>query len=517
MTGDFDYGHFVGARSLIVLRPLSSRGRVLIAAAIATVPFMALVSYSSADRYEVDLQRAKERAVTRAELYAALLSETASNVPPAGELARLRRVSSLPAGSALEVFDRDGSIVASTGAKAAMLGVDDPRIRSALERPSETFDAEGGDGVERIWGFAEVQGKPLTVGFAMPGDLVYGPAEDALRRDILLALAATALALLAALLLAGRMTAPIRKLAARVGAEGSGGDIAALERGVDRLGETLEESEVELARHAAQLQQVLDERNRAYEELQRLNAELEERVALRTQQLEEANQELGAFSYSVSHDLRAPLRAIDGFSRILADEHAEGLSVDALRYLALIRRNTSEMGTLIDGLLTFSHLGHQQVDKRLVDVEVLAQELVASIKAEQNGRALEFTIGSLPPVEADPTLLRQVYANLLSNAVKYTGSEDPARIEIGARSEARGTVYYVSDNGIGFDMRYSDKLFQVFQRLHSDGFDGTGLGLALVARIVHRHGGAIWAEAAPGEGATFYFTLEGGALEVAGH
>jgi light-regulated signal transduction histidine kinase (bacteriophytochrome) len=151
----------------------------------------------------------------------------------------------------------------------------------------------------------------------------------------------------------------------------------------------------------------------------------------------------------------------------------------------------------------------------MVDVEVLVSQLVDAQREQQNGRRLEFSLHGLPPVRADPALLRQVYANLLANAVKYTESADPARIEVGSFDDDGRTVYFVRDNGVGFDMRYSDKLFQVFQRLHSNGYDGSGLGLAMVPRIVDRHGGAIWAESAPGEGATFHFTLEGGGRESA--
>ena len=482
----------------------------MLAAALATLPFVGLVAYSAYERFDADRTRAAARAVTRAELYATLLSESSGARVTRADVDRLLRVAALGDESVLEVFDPGGRLVASAGAENAILLSDDPRVAARLEDPVDTFDAEGPDGVERVWGFAKVNGRPLAVAFGLPGEAVYGPARTAWRRDVALALGTAMLALAAAFVLAGHVTAPIRRLAARVG-DGSGGgtDIGAIERGVDQMGETIEETQVELARRAARLEEVLAERNRANAELEQLNEELEARVAQRTAELEEANRELEAFSYSVSHDLRAPLRAIDGFSRILADEHAEGLTVDAQRYLSLVRRNTHEMGVLIDGLLAFAHLGHQPLEKRNVDVEVLAHEVVDGLKAERNGRALEFSVGALPPVRADPTLLRQVYANLLSNAVKYSGPADPARIEIGSFPENGHAVYFVSDNGVGFDMRYSDKLFQVFQRLHSDDYEGTGLGLAMVARIVDRHGGEIWAKGAPGEGATFYFTLEG--------
>ena len=489
---------------------------MVLAAAIATLPLVGLVAWSAGSRYDADRARAKSRSTTRAEIYAALLAEAGAAAPTRADVARLRRVLPPLNGSVLEILTRDGRLVATAGTAAGALGPGDARVAAAVADPPQTFDASGQDGVSRAWGFAAVEGTPLVVGVAIPGASVYGPSEHALTRDVLLAFAAAALALIAAFLLAGYLTAPIRRLAARVGPEDDDvHDIGAIERGVDRMGETIEESQLELARRAERLQLVLDQRNKANEELRRLNEELERRVAERTAQLQEVNRELEAFSYSVSHDLRAPLRAIDGFSRILVDEHSEGLSVDALRYLGLVRRNTLQMGELIDGLLAFARLGHQPVEKRRIDVEVLAEELVAEELANRNGHVVEFEVGELPPADADPTLLRQVYANLLSNAVKYSASRDHARIELGSFDADGRTVYFVRDNGVGFDMRYADKLFEVFQRLHSDGYEGTGLGLALAARIVARHGGAIWAESAPDEGATFFFTLEGGVLEHA--
>jgi light-regulated signal transduction histidine kinase (bacteriophytochrome) len=227
-------------------------------------------------------------------------------------------------------------------------------------------------------------------------------------------------------------------------------------------------------------------------------------------ELETQNAELDAFSYSVSHDLRAPLRAIDGFSRLLLDEYASHLPPEGRRYAGLVRKNTQDMGKLIDGLLSFSRLGNQQLDKRTVDMEALAHELVQELGMESEGRAVEISIAPLPAARADPTLVRQVLANLLLNAFKYTRGEQTATIEVGTEVEGSEPVYFVRDNGVGFDMRYADKLFKVFQRLHrAEDYEGTGLGLALVARIVKRHGGRIWVDAALGEGATFYFTLGG--------
>jgi signal transduction histidine kinase len=227
--------------------------------------------------------------------------------------------------------------------------------------------------------------------------------------------------------------------------------------------------------------------------------------------LRESNAELDAFSYSVSHDLRAPLRAIDGFSQILMREHSDQLPSEGQRYVGIVRRNALEMGALIDGLLTFSRLGQQQIQKRHVDVESLCREVADELRTTPDGEAAVIAVGSLPSAEADPALLRQVFVNLLSNALKYSRGPEPAQVEVGALQQQGETVYFVRDNGTGFDMRYVDKLFKVFQRLHrAEEYEGTGIGLALVARIVKRHGGRVWAEGVPDQGATFFFTLEGG-------
>jgi signal transduction histidine kinase len=231
----------------------------------------------------------------------------------------------------------------------------------------------------------------------------------------------------------------------------------------------------------------------------------------RTRQLEAANKELEAFSYSVSHDLRAPLRAIDGFSRILLEEHAQQLSDEAQEYLGLVRDNTQQMGRLVDDLLSFSRLSRQQIKKQIVAPARIVQQCLEDLRGEQNGRRVEITVGDLPSCQADPSLLKQVWFNLLANALKYTRKRDAALVEVGSRCDRPGErTYFVRDNGVGFDMQYAPKLFGVFQRLHrAEDYEGTGVGLAIVHRIVLRHGGRVWAEAQPDQGATFYFTLEG--------
>jgi PAS domain S-box-containing protein len=254
----------------------------------------------------------------------------------------------------------------------------------------------------------------------------------------------------------------------------------------------------------------ITERKHTEEEILRLNEQLKQWVI----EVENANKELEAFSYSVSHDLRAPLRAMDGFSRIVLEDCASELSKDAQRYLQLVRDSAQQMGRLIDDLLNFSRLSRQPLQKRPIAPVELVRRVLEDLRREQEGRQVEIALGELPACQADPALLKQVLVNLLGNALKYTRVRERALIEIGCHesgSQADERVYFVKDNGVGFDMRYAHRLFGVFQRLHrTEEYEGTGVGLATVQRIIHRHGGRVWAEAEVDQGATFYFTLGNG-------
>lgn len=242
--------------------------------------------------------------------------------------------------------------------------------------------------------------------------------------------------------------------------------------------------------------------------LRRSHDELEARVQERTGELRNINQELESFSYSVSHDLRSPLRAVTGFTDLLMSRHARDLPQDAQRLMAVIKDSALQMNQLIEALLSLAHIDRQPLHPRSVNLAALARQTITELQAEQPGRKMEIQLAELPDCIGEPDLLRQVYVNLISNAIKFTGHRPLALIEVGFKMDGGKTIYYVRDNGAGFDMRYAGKLFGVFQRMHSSRqFTGTGVGLSIVQRIIHRHGGTIWAESVVDQGATFYFNL----------
>lgn len=250
------------------------------------------------------------------------------------------------------------------------------------------------------------------------------------------------------------------------------------------------------------------ERTLATKELRKLNAELERRVEQRTAQLEAANRDLEAFSYSVSHDLRAPLRAVNGFSRIVLDECGPELPAEGRRKLEVILRSGERMGRLIEDLLAFAKLGRAPIKARPVKMDALVRSALEELNEGRQGPPADVRVGELPPAQGDAALLKQVWINLIANALKYTRGRDPAVIEIDFEAAPGEGAYRIRDNGAGFDMRFAHKLFGVFQRLHrAEEFEGTGVGLAMVQRIIERHGGRIWARAEIDKGATFSFTL----------
>ncbi len=342
---------------------------------------------------------------------------------------------------------------------------------------------------------ALVPGTPWMVVAEMPSRLVIAPARSYLLTMAPIAALIVIIGTLAAWWGSRRLTAPLVGVTRAAEAIAAGDLTQRVPAGRDD----------ELGRLAQSF-------NTMAEQVSRSHHDLEAQVAQRTKALEGTNAELESFSYSVSHDLRAPLRAIHGFARILLEDHHAKLDPEAQRLLGVIDQNTRRMGRLIDDLLAFSRLGRTDLTTGPVDMKELTQlvaDEVQRVESNRNG-SLEIRIEPLPPARGDRGLLRQVMSNLLLNAAKFTRGRPSARIEVGSKPNGDQTVYHVKDNGAGFDARYADKLFGVFQRLHSaEEFDGTGVGLAIVKRIVQRHGGRVWAEGAVNQGATFYFTLPG--------
>jgi PAS domain S-box-containing protein len=253
----------------------------------------------------------------------------------------------------------------------------------------------------------------------------------------------------------------------------------------------------------------ITERKQLEENLKKFSEDLERRVSERTYALQSANREMESFTYSVSHDLRAPLRAIDGYSSLLLTEAGNELTKSEFRLISKIRENTRQMGKLIDDLLNFSRVGRKELNKEVVSPLTIIENVLEELRGEREGRDVRFEIGDLPPCYADPKLLRQVYYNILENALKFTRNRDPALIGIGAFSREGKTVYFVKDNGIGFDMKYDEMIFKPFHQLHTTPvYGGTGVGLAIVHRIITRHGGSVWPESEPDKGTTFFFTLD---------
>jgi signal transduction histidine kinase len=337
---------------------------------------------------------------------------------------------------------------------------------------------------------APIDATPWTVVVEFPYETVMAPADRLVRRASLIAAGLLVLAAFAGWGFSRRITTPLGRVT-----------LAA-----EALAESRHAPHIDIDRYD-EIGRLADSFNVMAEKVERARVELERRVEQRTAELTAANRELESFSYSVSHDLRAPLRAIAGFVQILEEDHGTAFDHDARKAFERVRINAARMGQLIDDLLEFSRIARVPLTSRGVDMAALAR-MAADEAVAAGGRPVQLTIAALPQAQGEPTLLAQVWTNLLSNAVKFTARVPEARITVGATADGTGTVYFVRDNGAGFDPEHASKLFGVFQRLHrTSEFEGTGVGLAIVQRVVLRHGGRVWAESAVGQGATFYFTL----------
>jgi signal transduction histidine kinase len=386
-------------------------------------------------------------------------------------------------GALVAIGNRDGSAWTNLRAPVPAPGVD-------LARPG-IAQSIGADG-PTVGALAPINRTQWALWVEFPQSVVTAPARAFLKRMLVVALLCVIGAALLASVVSARITTPLHALTKASEAIASGDYSRRV--ATDRLDEI---GRLGVAFNAMTVQ------------LQSVHHELDERVRQRTEELEAAVKQLEAFSYSVSHDLRAPLRAIAGFSRILIDDHLPSLAGEAAIYLRRVADGARQMGQLVDDLLAFARLGRAPVQRRPVLPGAIVQEVLHDLRDDYGERDVRLTVGDLPACLADPSLLKQVYVNLLSNAFKFSRNRSTAVIEIGcAADDAGANVYFIRDNGVGFDMRYADRLFGVFQRLHrAEEYEGTGVGLAIVQRIVTRHGGRVWADATLDGGACFSFTV----------
>ncbi len=423
-------------------------------------------------------------------------------------LAWMNRLASgipIPDESRLLLLDRDGAVLAAAPAEAATPGTTIPSFDALIssQAPPLTNAGRVTEDRERLYAVVPIR-NPLGSGFHTIFEISRRSAyrESNLRLYINLGLLIFSAFLV---LVLGRAAGDIfitrhvtallnatRRLAqgdrsARTGITDGPGEIGELAGAVDQLAVSLEKRD---------------------EELREIHGDLERQVTERTRELKSTNEQLEAFSFSVSHDLRAPLRAIDGFSQILLNEHALGLTPEGKRLLGVVVKNTQMMSALIEDLLTFSRLGRQEPCATVVEMGALVHEVYQEILASENRRAVQFSVNELPVARGDAAMVRQIWANLLQNALKFTSQRANTFIEVSADAGEVQNTYWVKDNGVGFEPKHAHRLFHVFQRLHSSSeFEGTGVGLAIVQRIVQKHGGRVWAKSVPGEGAVFYFSL----------
>jgi signal transduction histidine kinase len=444
--------------------------------------------------YPVFDENAQLKRVVFSALKLSLLSESLSHVP-------------MPSDATVTVIDRSGNILACHPYREKLVGqslVGTPLFKWALANKQGVAELPGIDGTPQlnaITCITEGQLPSLFVSVGIPVETSFAQANEKLARNSLLLAVITTCLLTGAWWYARRFfLQPVNTLVAAANRIAAGdlttrthlpngiGELNSLAKAFDTMASTLERRQAEIAE---------------------ANANLERRVEERTRALAETNRELESFSYSVSHDLRAPLRHIGGFVGLLQLRAGALLDEKCQRYLKMISSSTKEMGTLVDDLLSFSRMGRAEMRATRFNFEQLTRNTIEELAPDAAGRDIVWKIAALPEIQADPALMRQVMTNLISNALKYSRTRAKAEIEIGCQPNDNGHhVFFVRDNGVGFDMQYAAKLFGVFQRLHStDEFEGTGIGLANVHRIIGRHGGRTWAEGAVNGGATFYFSI----------
>jgi len=463
------------------IRPLRHEGPVVLSEAVAAV-----ATKGAPDDGATESNRSRGWLVLR---------RPATAAPTADVLNRL-----VGADATIAVGNADGSVWTDLSKI-----VDPPRVD--LSRAG-TAEARTADGVRQIGALALIRGTPWSIWIAFPRDAILAPARTFLGQMMLMAFVFLVFGTVIAALAAARITSPLRALSSASEAIAAGeysrrvpvnrrDEIGRLSAAFNAMTERVDHAHREL-------EERVRERTLGLEQASRL---LQERVG----ELAAVNRELEAFSYSVSHDLRASLRHITGFAMMLEGSAGKSLDGDGLRYLATITAAATRMGRLIDDLLSFSRVGRTELRQSRVDLNQIRREAQQEVLREVNGRVIDWQLRDLPTVEGDPALLRLVFVNLLSNALKYSSARPRTEIEVGVVPGGPEVVVFVRDNGVGFDMQYADKLFGVFQRLHSsDEFEGTGIGLANVRRIVQRHGGRTWADGKINEGATFYFSLPTG-------
>jgi signal transduction histidine kinase len=420
---------------------------------------------------------------------------------------------SLPTFATATIFDSSGRILASIPEQGSWVGQSVPYadlVRDALKVGQGIVETSGLDGVQRVYAITSVSddtGPQIFVSVGVPTAVLFADANKALIRNLIIMAGITLAALLGAFLFAHRaLVRPVHSLS-ETARELAGGNLAARSQ-VSSFTVELRQLSDAFNSMASSLQQREADLRNAHADIARINTELEFRVLERTAQLTAANQELESFSYSVSHDLRAPLRHMDGFAELLKKNQADRLDDKGRRHLQIISEAAKKMGTLIDDLLVFSRMGRQEMRRDHVNMNELLKESIVQHEPDFAHRTIDWKITPLPDVQGDRSMLKQVWLNFISNALKYSRTRETARIEIGCQEFPTEFIFHIRDNGVGFDMQYADKLFGVFQRLHRDDeFEGTGVGLANIRRIVMRHGGRTWAESTLGQGSIFYFSL----------